>query len=142
MMTPRCKIKLLPNSNCATAQIWFSATSKYVVTHHKDYGKDAKNLVVWDVETLAVIRSFYIPKLESKVCPLLWNCDESIAVRQFLKEDKDSILEIYDAKLGDKIAELREKRNLVTALWHKDKPNLLAVFVSDGRNDLKRVVEP
>lgn len=27
-------------------------------------------------------------------------------------------------------------------MWHKDKPNLLAVFVSDGRNDLKRVVEP
>lgn len=86
LMTLRCKIKLLPNSNTTTQQIWFSATSKYVVTHHRDYSKEAKNLVVWDVETLTVINHFYIPKLENKnMCPLIWNCDESTALRQFLK---------------------------------------------------------
>ena len=142
LMTLRCKIKLLPNSNTTTQQIWFSATSKYVVTHHRDYAKDAKNLVVWDVETLKVINNFYIPKLDAKMCPLIWNCDESTALRQLLKVGKESILEFYDAKLESKIVELKEERNLMTALWHKDQPDLLAVFVSDGRNDLKRVVAP
>lgn len=62
-----------------------------------------------------MIRSFYIPKLENaKVCPLIWNCDESIAVRQFIKEDKTSVLEVYDAKLTEKICDLRETRALVT----------------------------
>jgi len=114
-----------------------------VVTHHRDYAKEAKNLVVWDVESLKVINHFYIPKLENKnMCPLIWNCDESTALRQFLKVGKHSVLELYDATLESKIIELKEERNLMTALWHKDQPDLLAVFVSDGRNDLKRVVAP
>ncbi|CAD7937159.1 unnamed protein product [Amoebophrya sp. A120] len=157
-------VQILQGSSTNTQHIWWSPSSKFLVTQNPpekvEKGETAPpNLLVWNAETLKIEAQFSVPKGDGsskKACPLLWAPDESVCARILPPEKncRESVLHLlpgHDLN-ATPLFEIREERANLVAQWApasaktaatpKNAGLQLALFVSDGRNEMQRVSSP
>lgn len=148
-------VRVFPNSNKQTQMLWWSPMGTFLVSHHpaeRPTGSDARsapNLLVWDRESLEVVASFLVPKIErgSKKSILSWTPDERLCCRVVPVGPKLFELHILPGEdLNSEPLHVISHPTAMACEWAnilriKDRNLLgrLAVFCLDVRNDLKRV---